>query len=202
MSDVDGKLGAMLAPPPEQAPKQAPEQTAPTKDVRTRALRRWLTPVALVALGASALVAMDPAGIRERLFGSVAPPRPAAVSRIAGAWSTTQTRRTVPVQSTMLRSQSWWQSLGTLQGNGSAVAPALSIDDGATQWRLRWSCDRGGLVVRMAARQRPLLDAGCPAHGDAYASQKGLVRLEVQATGSWRLEAVQDVDLPDRAPPA
>ena len=54
MSDVDGKLGAMLAPPPEQAPKQAPEQTAPTKDVRTRALRRWLKPVALVALGASA----------------------------------------------------------------------------------------------------------------------------------------------------
>lgn len=199
MSEVDRKLGATLAPVPEQAP--ASEHAAATKDVRTRALRRWLTPVALVALVASALVAMDPAGIRERLFGSVATPRVAAASRIAGAWSTTQTRRTVPGQATMLRSQPWWQSLGTLQGNASAVAPALSIDEGATQWRLRWSCDRGQLVVRMAARQRPLLDTACPGHGDAYSSKKGLVGLDVQATGPWRLEAQQDVDLPLDEPP-
>jgi len=192
------KPGATLAP----APEPPPEEASATKDVRTRAVRRWLSPVALVALVASALVAMDPAGIRERLFGSVAPPRPAAVSRIAGAWSTTQTRRSAPGQTTMLRSQPWWESLGTLQGNGSAVAPALSIDDGATQWRLRWSCDRGELLVRMAARQRPLLDTSCPAHGDAYASKSGLVRLEVQATGPWRLEAQQDVDLPLDEPPA
>jgi hypothetical protein len=152
--------------------------------------------VALVALAASALVAVDPSGVRERVFGSVGPPRRAAGSRIAGEWSTTHSRRAAPGHTTLLRSEPWWQDLGTLQGNGSAVAPALSIDGGATQWRLRWSCDRGALVVRMVARPRPLIDRNCPASGEAYASTSGLVRLQVQATGTWRLDAQQDLDLP------
>ena len=100
--------------------------------MRTLGWRRALTPVALVALAASAVLAVDPSGVRERVFGSVAPPRPAAVSRIAGEWSTTQTRQAAPGQTTLLRSEPWWQDLGTLQGNGSAAAPPLNIDGGAS----------------------------------------------------------------------
>src|SRR6266542_3094234 len=170
MTNADGSIGAKLAPASAQAPEQAPA----TEGVRSRAVRRWLTPVALVALVASALVAIDPSGVRERLFGSVAPPRPAALSRVAGDWSTTQARRAAPGQATLLRSEPWWQGLGTLKGNGSTVAPVLSIDAGATQWRLRWSCDRGDLVVRLVARPHPLIDGHCPARGDAYASTTGL----------------------------
>ena len=171
--------------------------------MRTLGWRRALTPVALVALAASAVLAVDPSGVRERVFGSVAPPRPAAVSRIAGEWSTTQTRQVAPGQATLLRSEPWWQDLGTLQGNGSAAAPPLSIDGGATQWRLRWSCERGQLLVRTVARPRPILDQNCPASGDAYASTAGLVRLQVQATAPWKLEAQQEVDLPlDESLPA
>ena len=187
MSNVDGEVAAALAP--------APGQTA-ARRMRAFGWRRGLTPVALLALVASALLAVDPSGVRERVFGSVAPSRPAAVSRTTGEWSTTQTRQAAPGQTTLLRSEPWWQDLGTLQGNGSDVAPALSIDGGASQWRLRWSCDRGELQVRMVARPRPLLDQHCPASGDAYASTTGLVRLQVQATGQWRLQAQQDVDLP------
>ena len=180
-------MAATLAPPPGQA-----------IGGRGRRLgwRRGLAPVALVGLAASALLAVDPSGVREHVFGSVAAPRPAAVSRVGGAWSTTHPRQAATGQTTLLRSEPWWQDLGTLQGSGSAAAPALTIDGGATQWRIRWSCDRGGLLVRMAGRARPLLDRHCPGSGDAYASTTGLVRLQVEATGSWNLEAQQDVDLP------
>ncbi|HYR61241.1 MAG TPA: hypothetical protein VET24_01195, partial [Actinomycetota bacterium] len=81
MSNVDGEVAAALAP--------AIGQPAARREMRTLRWRRGLTPVALVALAASAVLAVDPSGVRERVFGSVAPPRPAAVSRIAGEWSTT-----------------------------------------------------------------------------------------------------------------
>ena len=186
MTSVEGDLAALA---------DAPDQSGARAFV-TRVWRRAAVGLALLTLAASAILAVDPSGAREQLFGSAAAARPAAVSRTAGGWSSSASLPVASGRTTLLRSEPWWQSLGTLQGSGAATAPALRIDGGASQWRLRWSCDRGALMVSIAGRARPLVDRSCPAGGDAYATTSGLAHLEVQATGPWRLEAQQDIDLP------
>lgn len=180
-----GKAAATLSP----GPPRSGVHTSPR-------WRPWLAGVALLALAASALVAIDPAGLREDIFGSVVSARPAAVSREDGQWSMSGTPAAVTGPTTLLSSEPWWQSLGTLEGSGSVDAPALRVDSGALQWRLVWSCRAGSLVVRTTGQRRPLVDRSCPGSGDAYASTPGIVHLQVQATGGWSLEAQQNVDVP------
>lgn len=156
----------------------------------------WLGVAALVA---SAAVGGNLVGLRDRLWGSEARrPRAPAVSREADGPATTAVER----PQTLVRSQPWWQEVATLEGQGPTRS-RVTIDDAALQWRVRGSCPSGRLVVTVAGRPKPVLDAAC-AGGEAepgYATRSGALDLEVAAEGRWRLEVEQQVDVPLEEPP-
>jgi hypothetical protein len=87
-----------------------------------------------------------------------------------------------------------------LEGVGSKTAPII-IADGAVQWRVKWTCQSGHLLVRVPARARPLVEAGCPGADTAHATKTGAIGLEVTADGSWQLQVEQLVDVPLNEPP-
>ncbi len=166
---------------------------------RGDAVRRALTGVGLVLLAASAVFGANPYGVRDRLLGSVTPEaRPAAVSRVASE----STATTAPAErATVVRSQPWWQALTTLEGVGPMTAPAFSVDAGAIQWRVKWTCQSGRIVVRAVGSRRPVVDAACTATEPGYGIKTGPVTLQVQADGPWRLHVEQQIDLPLDEPP-
>ncbi len=158
--------------------------------------QRALAALGLLALVASALFGANAFGVRERFLGSETPQsRPAAVSRRA------QEAETARRQQSVLRSQPWWQAVDTLEGVGSATTAAVPIDEGAIQWRVRWTCDSGQLTVRVPGRPKPLVDGACPGPDIAYTTRPGKTALRVEAEGSWRLEVEQQVDVPLVEPP-
>lgn len=186
------------------APPTAGGVPATTASARSP-LRGAFTLVGLVALLGSALVGGNVGGSRERLFGSETPTvRSAAVSRApqagpGGPEATTAT--TAPAQQTVLRSQPWWQSVGTIQGSGSMTAAPFNVDAGAIQWRVKWSCSAGHLLVRSPGQSRPVVDANCPGPDIGYGVQKGSVALQVTADGPWQMQVDQQVDVPLNEPP-
>lgn len=168
--------------------------------------QRALTAMGLLALLASALVGGNVLGTRERLFGSETPEaRPAAVSRTVGGSAEAEGSAQAPVpaepKETVLRSQPWWQAVGTLEGVGSMTAPPFPIDPGALQWRVKWTCESGHLLVRAPEQRRAIVDAPCPGADTGYGIQRGNVALEVTATGPWQMEVDQQVDVPLHEPP-
>lgn len=159
--------------------------------------RSLLGTAGLVLVVLSAIVGSNVSGIRDRLLGSVTPePTTVVAARVAGAAATTTT-----VAPTRLRSQPWWQQVGTLQGDGSTVAAPLTIDGGAVQWRVRSTCESGRLVVRDPRRSKPLLDEACPGSAEGYATTTGPVQLDVNASGPWEARVEQQVDVPLVEPP-
>ncbi len=157
--------------------------------------RRGLTSLALLALIASAVLGGNLFGFRERLLGSATPePRPPAVSRDADGVAVPSATTIEPLQ-TVLRSQPWWQRMATLEGVGDRGPTPITIDDGAIQWRVRWSCEVGQLRVGSAA-SKPLVDAACPGEGEGYGIDTGPAGLAVDADGPWRLEIEQQLDVP------
>ncbi len=151
--------------------------------------------VGIALLAASGILGGNLLGIRDRLLGSGVPlPRAAAVSAFVPVGSSERGQETV------LRSQPWWQGVALLQGAGSAT-PNLSIAVGAIQWRARWSCASGRLVVRLGRRAAPLIDASCPAAGATEATASGRLMLPVEAGGPWKLAVDQQVDVPLIEPP-
>lgn len=187
--------GVGLAPAAPPLPPSPPATPA----------RRASAAIGLVALVAGALFGGNFLGLRETFFGSETPEaRPTALSRSAEQGGTTD--RTVPPPperaESVLRSLPWWQHLGTLEGTGPAAAPAFNIDQGAVQWRARWTCQTGQLEARAPDQRRPVvIDATCPGSGTAFGTQKGRVTLQVTATGPWRMEIEQQVDVPLNEPP-
>lgn len=164
--------------------------------VRSRSgrLRRAASVVGLVALLASAAVGGNLFGLRESIFGSVAPePRPAAFSRVAGDSGGSS-------EETVLRSQPWWQSVQTLRGSGAA-SETITIDEGAIQWRATWTCERGYLLVEVSQREEPLIDEACPGSGAGSTVDTGPVKIDVTAGGPWKLEIEQQIDVPLVEPP-
>lgn len=149
-----------------------------------------------MALAGSALYGGDFFGIRTRLQGSAPPPlRPPAAGRVAD----TSTPTAAGVQ-TRVRSYPWWQSVTTLRGVGPATQ-AVTIDDGAIQWRVRWSCEAGRLWVVTPAQSRPLVEVTCPGNDVSYSAQPGQTTLEIKADGPWKLEVEQQIDVPLVEPP-
>lgn len=159
--------------------------------------RRALATLGLLVLVASAVFGSNLFGIRERVLGP--DERPVAVSRGDGdgAAPTTPTSR----ERTVLRSQPWWQHVRTFEGEGDTTTPAVQIDDGAVQWRVRWRCDAGTLRVETPGRDEPLVDTACPGEDTAYGVRAGTRTLTVTAGGSWRLEVGQQLDVPLVEPP-
>ncbi|MDQ3305711.1 MAG: DM13 domain-containing protein, partial [Actinomycetota bacterium] len=148
----------------------------------------------------SALLGGNPFGLRERLMGSATPEaRPAAASRAAGEAPVAP--RMEP-QETVLRSQPWWQSVATLEGDGATESEPFTIDDGAIQWRVTWSCESGTLAVKAGGGgAEPLVDGSCPGTGKGYGSDSGPTSLAVEADGPWQLRVEQQLDVPLVEPP-
>ncbi|HEX3542510.1 MAG TPA: hypothetical protein VHT75_18930 [Acidimicrobiales bacterium] len=121
----------------------------------------------LAVLLAAAVVGGDPHGIRERLFAGSSP-----VASSVGA-----------VQP--------WQDVVSLHGSGSEASAPFAIDHAAREWRVRWSCGAGHLLIRAAAGAAPIVDAPCPASGTGFGSGTGPTTLRVTADGSWDLAVQQ-----------
>ncbi len=163
--------------------------------------KRAVTALGLFALLASALFGGNAYGMRERFLGSETPePAPAAASRAADASATASATATAPKQ-TVLRSQPWWQGVTKLEGVGPMTTPAFTIADDAVQWRVRWTCETGRLILRAPARAKPVADANCPGTNLGYGTRTGSMSLEVTAEGPWRLDVEQQVDVPLNEPP-
>ena len=177
-------------PPP--TPSTPSKRTAP-------ASRRALSALGLLAVVASALVGGNVAGSREALWGSETPEaRPPAASRVVeGPTDTTA----APQRRSLVRSQPWWQGLTVLEGVGPTTTAPFTVADDAVQWRVKWSCDTGRLLVTVPDRRRPIVDAACPGADTGYGVRKGPVSLQVTADGPWRLEVDQQVDVPLIEPP-
>lgn len=161
--------------------------------------QRALSALGLLAVLASALVGGNVLRSRERLWGSETPvARPPAASRDAD-----NAPATAPSggDQTVLRSQPWWQGLTTLEGAGSTTAAPFTVSDDALQWRVKWTCETGRLVVRAPDQRRPVVDTACPGADTGYGVRKGPVALQVTADGPWRLVVDQQVDLPLHEPP-
>lgn len=143
-----------------------------------------------VLLAAGTVYGGDFFGVRDRLQ-----PLPKPAAPLAHGAGSSGGR---PV----LASNPYWQTVTTLQGDG-ATTTAVTIADGALQWRVSWSCQAGGgLSVRTSGTQpKPLIDSGCPGSGSAFGVQSGRVSIEVRATGIWQLKIEQQLDKPVSDPP-
>ena len=187
--------------PPEEAVARGIEAGNPVEP--SSGGRRALAGVGLLGLVVIAAVGGNVFGMRNRIFGSATPrPEAAAVSReSAGLIPGTTTATTAPLQRTVLRSQPWWQNVGTLKGDGPMTPPAFDIDGGAIQWRANWTCQSGHLLVEAPGERHPLVDAACPGSGSGYATRTGSKSLQVTADGSWQLQVQQQIDVPLVEPP-
>lgn len=99
-----------------------------------------------------------------------------------------------------MRSYPWWQKVETLQGVGPTTR-SVTIDEGSIQWRVKWSCESGRLVVEAPSQARPLVDANCPRSDVGYATRPGPISLDIRAEGPWQLEVEQQIDVPLVEPP-
>lgn len=166
-----------------------------TTRTATAAARRGLTMLGLVALGASALFGANVFGVRDRVLGTATPPpKRVAVSPFAAV------KTAATPQKTVLRSYPWWQRVTRLHGDAATTA-AFAIDSGATQWRVRWRCSEGRLLVRAAELATPVVDGACPGQGTGLATRTGSTRLAVSASGPWRIRVDQQIDVPLVEPP-
>lgn len=195
-NDDEGDGGRLDVDEPSAQPPRPPVDD-PVVPITPAAPRRPLVAsVGLVLVVATAVLGSNLFGFRDRLFGSATPdPAPAVVSRVAGAG-------TAPTaEPTRLRSQPWWQAVTTLEGSGSTTAAPVTIDGSAIQWRVRWTCETGRLVVQAPQRPTPLVDSACPGGDDGLATRTGVVTMKVTADGPWKLEVEQQVDVPLIEPP-
>lgn len=188
-----GHLGSLEQVGVAEADRVATPPLPPKTSVRGA-----FTALGLVALALSAIFGSDLFGVRERLLGSATPePRPAAVNRTADGSAAAPPST---VEETVLRSQPWWQSLAVLEGTGRTTPPPFSVDDGAIQWRVRWTCESGKLAVQ-ATGSGPLVDASCPGTGTDYSTETSDMSLQVEAEGPWKLQVDQQIDVPLVEPP-
>lgn len=152
-------------------------------------IRRVAPAVGLLVLVASFVLGADLFGVRAAVFGSAtAPPRQSAFSRVAGSAATST--------KTVLRSQPWWQQVGSYRGTGPSAADLFRIGDGAIQWRATWSCQTGRFVVRAPGEPRPVIDELCAGRGHKELTKRFSAGLQVQAEGAWTLRVEQQVDVP------
>lgn len=97
-----------------------------------------------------------------------------------------------------------WEQLKVVTGNASTEIGPITVAAQAIQWRVKWSCDGGSLIINLTPsppKPGPLVQNGCPGQGEAYSRQTGDVRLSVQGSGPWKATVEQQVDTPlDEAP--
>ncbi|MGI8425637.1 MAG: DM13 domain-containing protein [Actinomycetota bacterium] len=151
--------------------------------------RRILTWLGLISVTLSAVMGSNMFGVRDRLLGSATPePAPPAASRVAGA------EAALAATPTRLRSHPWWQDVTTIEGTGNTESSVFTIAKEAIQWRMKWSCPSGRLLVQVHKQAKPVVDAACPGGAFGYGASPGAKSVEVKADGPWRLEISQQVD--------
>src|SRR5205823_870315 len=74
-------------------------------------------------------------------------------------------------------------------------------DKSAIQWRMRWSCTTGRLVVAVSSQRGSLVDAPCPGKGTAESTHLGPTTARISAAGTWDAQVDQQVDVPLDQPP-
>ena len=164
--------------------------------VRTPA-RRAGAALGLLLVAASALIGSGLLGVRNDLFGSTtAPAVVAASSRDASA-----SGGGASAQKTVLRSQPWWQRLGTFRGSGSARTAPVAMGSEALALRVSATCTTGRLAVRGPGAGPALLDVACPARATRKVVREPAGALRVTATGPWQLQVAQQIAVPLISPP-
>jgi len=93
-----------------------------------------------------------------------------------------------------------WEQIVELSGEGPA-SERFPVAEDALQWRLTWTCAQGRLRVAVDGDDEPLVDAACPADGEAFAIQTGFLDVDVAASGPWQLAVEQQVDSVYEEPP-
>jgi hypothetical protein len=160
-------------------------------------LRRFGAGLGFVVLLASFVVGADLFSSREALFGSATGSARAAATSRGGAFTSISSK---PAAKSVLRSQPWWQEVVSIDSSSKPGASTFSIDDGAIQWRVRWTCDSGRFVVRSAAKPEPLIDAPCSGTSTQTLTAKPGPNLRTEA-GDFTARVEQQVDVPLIEPP-
>lgn len=96
-----------------------------------------------------------------------------------------------------------WEPIAIMSGTRPR-ARAIEVSKRAIQWRARWRCKRGKLALSVVPRPRSAPErpgGGCPGRGTAEWIQSGRQRLNVNATGRWRVVVEQQVDTPLKEAP-
>lgn len=181
--------------PVEATEARLVEAPPPPPTSRSRRLVGWL---GVAVLAATAVVGSNAFAVRDHLLGTATPnAAPPALGRAAGGPTAGgQTQSTVAAAPTSLRSEPWWQDVTVLEGTGTATSAPFTITPGVLQWRVKWSCQSGHLLVRAPKQTRPVVDGACPGGTDGYSVQTGPLTVQVTADGPWRLEVAQQIDAP------
>ena len=187
MSSATGTLPGQQTPPP------APPEP------RSRRLVSWTS---LLVVVATAVIGSNVFSVRDHIFGTVTPnAAPPAAGRVAGGTAGATQDTTAAAAPTSLRSEPWWQDVTSLDGVGATTAAPFTISSSAIQWRVKWTCGTGHLVVRAASQAKPLVDGTCPAGTEGYGVRSGPTTLQVTADGPWHLDIAQQIDAPLVEPP-
>jgi hypothetical protein len=96
-----------------------------------------------------------------------------------------------------------WEQVRVLTGNAPMEVP-VTIAPGAIQWRVKWDCEAGKMVINTTPpppRSGPLVNSACPDNGEGFSVLQGEVKLAIDASGPWKATIEQQVDTPlDEAP--
>ena len=96
-----------------------------------------------------------------------------------------------------------WEQLKVLTGNAPTEVP-VTITPGAIQWRVKWDCETGKIVINTTPsppRSGPLVNSACPDNGEGFSVLQGEVKLTIEASGPWKATVEQQVDTPLDEPP-
>ena len=101
------------------------------------------------------------------------------------------------------RSAARWETVTTFNGSGAFQTPEFTILPNAIQWRVRFTCATGTLKINSnppPRRPGPVVDATCPKEDTGYSIVTGPVRMQIEATGTWKAVVDQQVDTPLEEP--
>lgn len=96
-----------------------------------------------------------------------------------------------------------WEQVRVVSGNSNQEI-AVTISPRAIQWRVKWTCDGGNLLITSTpapVRPGPLVNSNCPAGGEGFDRKTGDVKLSIQGSGPWKATVEQQVDTPLDEPP-
>ncbi|HWI05243.1 MAG TPA: hypothetical protein VNT52_15650, partial [Acidimicrobiales bacterium] len=97
------------------------------------------------------------------------------------------------------RSAARWETVNTFNGSGAFQTPEFNILPNAIQWRVRVTCSTGTMrITSNPPPRRPgaVIDTTCPKEDTGYSIVTGPVRMQIEATGTWKAVVDQQVDTP------